>query len=468
MVSSTSKIKKSVSFYKSKTKIGLANMLYVARRYDESKKLLLTVIRINPILPDVWIMMGMIQEELSDHKRAVGFFLIAALIKPKDLSLWHIIAVKTFRNFMYPEAIECYRQIIFKNKRNFKTKLERALLFWETGCRGLAISVAQQINLEKCKNPHFNLNLAKTISKWYYNIGKYEKAAQTLFNAFSKYKQICDEDILNVMVEILMKKSLFQEAYDMLMTSNYLTTEHNKFCKNFFNLNLNFKICSVRQGYCQEENQCLNLHDYNLEEFGYLSIDYVHNYFMRVPNHKSLDYLKPLIGSPKWDHPAIFARIAKCQKILGDTQLLQEAYHISIIPKKVETAKSKDAVYELSGMYKSLGWLYIIEMLISILKKENFILSSITFRYVELNGDDYNYILNKLQNFACDKKFFFTGFKITHCVVFYGKNQTTLGDKRKLNMITNHYLQNKHKLSRTMLNELRLANHLPYFLDKKN
>lgn len=49
------------------------------------------VIRLAPNLPDSYHTLGLVYSSLKDYKKAMNFYMIAALLTPKDSSLWKML-----------------------------------------------------------------------------------------------------------------------------------------------------------------------------------------------------------------------------------------------------------------------------------------------------------------------------------------------------------------------------------------
>jgi len=245
-------------------------------------------------------------------------------------------------------------------KKHIRAKLERALLFWEIGCRGLAISAVQRLLPVVKNNKNIYLNLTKLLSKWCFKVRKYKKASQLLYNAFLHLRLLFDFNLLFLLTEIFMKKSLFQEIYDILRIICCFNSIQENIKRHYIDLRAKTKICSVRCGYYRENKLFLNLYELDLEKFGYAIIDSINNYKELNWHQKSLDLLKPLIGSPKWDYIAIFLKVATFHRRLGDIQLLQEVYYLYLMNKKFGFPEYNDAIFELSDVYKSFDCIYFV------------------------------------------------------------------------------------------------------------
>lgn len=49
------------------------------------------VVRLEPNLPDPYHILGLVHSAIGDYEKEMGFYMIAALLSPKDPSLWKIL-----------------------------------------------------------------------------------------------------------------------------------------------------------------------------------------------------------------------------------------------------------------------------------------------------------------------------------------------------------------------------------------
>ncbi|XP_073226150.1 uncharacterized protein [Cicer arietinum] len=71
--------------------LGDANLHYANRRYDMAIAVLSEVVRLEPNLPDPYHILGLVHSAIGDYEKEMGFYMIAALLSPKDPSLWKIL-----------------------------------------------------------------------------------------------------------------------------------------------------------------------------------------------------------------------------------------------------------------------------------------------------------------------------------------------------------------------------------------
>merc|ERR1719188_80519 len=148
-------------------KLGEAHLLYTAQSFQKAKTKIKDLIQTLPSISDAWITLAMIYDASNDPMRAVNFYLIAAIIRSRDLELWRLLSIKTFKLGMILEAVECCNQNIARNKSNANLKQEKALMLWEAGYRHQAITVLELLYTEQQKKGYSDQDLAKSLC-WYF------------------------------------------------------------------------------------------------------------------------------------------------------------------------------------------------------------------------------------------------------------------------------------------------------------
>jgi general transcription factor 3C polypeptide 3 (transcription factor C subunit 4) len=199
--------------------LGFAKILYTNERYMDSKNMLVKILNLDPSKSNAWTIMALVHEVLKKHKKALDFFMIAALIKPKALRLWNSIAIKTFNLGMFIETINCYDLIVTNHKNSFTARRKKALLLWEMGCRNLAITSLNTLHIENIKKRNLDLQLINTLSRWYYKTKQKKHATKILIAGLRFESKSCKFSIVKILATIYIEKKSFHKAFDLIATA---------------------------------------------------------------------------------------------------------------------------------------------------------------------------------------------------------------------------------------------------------
>lgn len=93
--------------------------------------MLMEVIRLAPNLADPYHVLGVLHETVGNSKKALDFFMIAAHLTPKDLSLWKRLAAMSTDHHLVRQAVYCYSQVLKRDREDVDARFDRALLYAE-------------------------------------------------------------------------------------------------------------------------------------------------------------------------------------------------------------------------------------------------------------------------------------------------------------------------------------------------
>ena len=193
-------------------KLGEANLLYAQRRHSEAISLLREVIRLAPYSPDAYNTLGVLYEEVGDHKRSLDFSMIAAHLTPKDVSLWRRLADLSARSGYIRQTIYCLTQVIRRDRDDIDAKYERALLLAELGENRKALDGLEAVRSARPTDPE----VVKHLARLYYRTGQYEKGAECLRDFISRYPDATDLTHINLLAELLSSPEM--EAWEEVIT----------------------------------------------------------------------------------------------------------------------------------------------------------------------------------------------------------------------------------------------------------
>jgi general transcription factor 3C polypeptide 3 (transcription factor C subunit 4) len=344
-------------------KLGEAHLLYTAQSFQKAKFKIKEIIQILPSITDAWITLAMIHDVSNDFMKAVNFYLIAAIIRSRDLELWRLLSIKTFKLGMILEAVECFNQNIARNKFNFNLKQEKALMLWEAGYRHQAMTVFELLYTEQQKKGFSDQNLAKHLCRCYYKIKNNIKAAKLLARAVLTINIFKGDDaIINILASIYIEMTFFKDAYKVICRAKSCKSAPNMIKELPIELQIKAHICKMRIGLVTKNmNQTTILDEQNLDEYGDLYIDLSHTYFELKKYHLTIDFLRPLICSSIWDDITVSLKIATCLLKINDIQQSQELYHIILNEQEILTPYSMIPLFEVTYFYISIERLHLVK-----------------------------------------------------------------------------------------------------------
>ena len=185
-------------------KLGEANMMYAQQRNTEAISLLREVVRLAPYSPDAYTTLGLLYEEVGDHKRSLDFSMIAAHLTPKDVSLWRRLADLSMRCGYVRQTIYCLSQVIKRDRDDIDAKYERALLLAEIQDNRKALESLESVRSARPSDPE----VVKHLARLYYRMSQHEKAVAVLREFISNYRSETDLTHINLLAELLSSPDL--------------------------------------------------------------------------------------------------------------------------------------------------------------------------------------------------------------------------------------------------------------------
>ncbi|XP_076887553.1 uncharacterized protein LOC143537738 [Bidens hawaiensis] len=114
-------------------KLGDATQDYAHGRYEEAIPLLKKIIRISPSLVEPYHTLGLIHNVMGDKKRALAFYMLAAHLTPKDVSLWKLLVTFALEQGNCGHARYCLERAIQANPEDMGLQCQWVSLFPELG-----------------------------------------------------------------------------------------------------------------------------------------------------------------------------------------------------------------------------------------------------------------------------------------------------------------------------------------------
>ncbi|XP_071165996.1 general transcription factor 3C polypeptide 3-like [Mytilus edulis] len=198
--------------------MGEANMKFAKGEYDEAISMCSELIRTAPKAIQPFQTLAMIYEEIGDVDKSMQFSLIAAYLKPADADAWIRLAEMALEKNDVNQAIKFYTYAIRADPNNTGTMWERCRLFEEIGHHKRALEgyiiVLKHLPEDEAEK---YLQLARSVSKSYYEMGEKEMAVSTMKNAFESHPEFVTSEDVNLYIELLLTDKQFIQTVQVLV-----------------------------------------------------------------------------------------------------------------------------------------------------------------------------------------------------------------------------------------------------------
>jgi general transcription factor 3C polypeptide 3 (transcription factor C subunit 4) len=186
-----------------KSVMGQANLRVARGDLEEAIKICMEIIRQAPDVPEPFLTLEMIYEEMEDEEKRFQFALIAAHLQPRDVDQWLKTAHLAVDRGELKTALTCYSKVLGLNPSNLEVLWKKASLQVDVGEYGKAVESYQKI-MEHLPESQANeyLRAAMETAKIHNDVDHIDKAVEVLKAAFSKYPQHVDETAVNMLAEL--------------------------------------------------------------------------------------------------------------------------------------------------------------------------------------------------------------------------------------------------------------------------
>uniref|UniRef100_A0A7S2ZGK1 General transcription factor 3C polypeptide 3 n=1 Tax=Rhodosorus marinus TaxID=101924 RepID=A0A7S2ZGK1_9RHOD len=228
--------------------MGEANTLYMRREFDDALKILRRIAKDAPKAIPPYHTLGLIHEELNDPRRALDYYMIAALLERSDAALWRKNALHSMSLGNIDQAIFCFSMAVKYSKGKDLASLERlAELREERRDIRRAAETFERL-LRRTPERH---DVVFRIADLYESIALPEKSVNVLYTAMEQVLaegdlEKVDPRMMNKMVEGLFVLRKYVDAGALLTRYCLLTAGHDE--KFPVDLRVRQAICNIRLG----------------------------------------------------------------------------------------------------------------------------------------------------------------------------------------------------------------------------
>ncbi|XP_076887573.1 uncharacterized protein LOC143537758 [Bidens hawaiensis] len=338
-------------------KLGDATLHYAHGRYEEAIPLLKEIIKISPNLAEPYHTLGLIYNSMGNQKRALGFYMLAVHLSPKDASLWKLLVRWSIEQGNRGQARYCLDRAIKADPEDMGLRYQRASLFLELGEHQKAAEQYDQIwHLRP-----MNLEALKTAAKLYQKCGRQERGINNLEDYLKKTPKDADVDVVCLLALFLMSESAHEKALQ------HIHQAYSSVKELPVELSIKAGICHVHLGNLEKAEDCFSvLTRKNVNDYAHLVIE-VADSFMSVRNHEfALKYYLMLEGSDGGNKGHLNGNIGRCYYLLhARAQAIDYMYkaleeldsdieaRLDLVSYLLEESKENEAISVLSPPHDS-------------------------------------------------------------------------------------------------------------------
>ncbi|KAI3726599.1 hypothetical protein L1987_66397 [Smallanthus sonchifolius] len=302
-------------------KLGDATLFYAHGRYEEAIPLLRDIIFISPNLPDPYHTLGLIYNAMGDKKKALGFYMLAVHMTPKDASLWKLLVTWSLEQGNRGQARYCLDKAIKADPEDMGLRYHRASLFVELGEHKKAAESYDQIWQLRPKN----IEALKTAATLYRKCGQHERSINILEDYLKKNLEDADLSVVLLLASFLMSENVHEKALDHIQ---YAHQTYSAVKELPVELLIKAGLCHVHLGNLEKAEDFFSvLTQKNVNDCGHLVLE-VADSLMSFKNHESaLKYYLMLEGSAGGNKGLLNLNIGRCYYFLSArTQAIDYLY----------------------------------------------------------------------------------------------------------------------------------------------
>ncbi len=201
-----------VNVYNSESYLGLGNVYSKQRKYDKAIKMYKEAIRIEPYVPESYYGLGIIYRKQRNYSEAIKCYKEAIRINPTYSNIYVYIGDVYGEQGNYSEAMRWYKESIKKIPPNrfFCPYEGLGLVYRKLG----KASQAEENFLTMVKRQPFNYESYYNLARYYYQVGKIDKAIYNVEKALSFHSIVEDK-----------ARILRLKGFILLIQENYAAAE---------------------------------------------------------------------------------------------------------------------------------------------------------------------------------------------------------------------------------------------------
>ncbi|KAJ0085375.1 hypothetical protein Patl1_06855 [Pistacia atlantica] len=221
--------------------LGEATLHYAHGRFEQAVSALNKVILLAPNLPDSYHTLGLIHDTLGDKNKACHFYVVAAILSPKDSSLWKELLVWSLEKGNTGLARYCLDKAIKADPKDISLRFYIASFYVELGDFERAAESYEQIH-KLCPD---DIEALKTGAKLYIKCGKIERSVGMLEDYLKDHPSEVDLSVIDQLIDILMSSNAHDKALQHIEHANTVYFSGKEVPVN---LKIKAGICHIQLG----------------------------------------------------------------------------------------------------------------------------------------------------------------------------------------------------------------------------
>lgn len=366
--------------------MGEANIKFAQGDHEKAISICMDIIKMAPEAYMPFQTLGLIYEDQGDLKKSLQYSLISAYLNPVDRNSWIRLAELCQELGDKQQATLCYTKALRaepQNPQNLDLFWSRSHLYEELGEKKKALEgYKSMLRITPSQDGERYMEIARTITKHYYEEDDKVSAMETMRNAFEANSENVTAEDVNLFMELLMTQRQFLQAIEVLVNH----------CGVVFQLNVNrewskavpigisliengaVKISSVaipeilpidlrvKLGICLIQNKLFTiaqvvinqLFQESVEDVGDLYLDVAEAYMDQRCFVDAKPILKKLVNSENYNLAAVWLRLAECLNSLGEVERAVDAYSrvVEMAPSHIEARMSLSTLQSQLGKHE--------------------------------------------------------------------------------------------------------------------
>ncbi|MCO5600950.1 hypothetical protein L7F22_055067 [Adiantum nelumboides] len=302
-------------------KLGEANLFYAMSEYDKALQLLEEIVRLAPNMPEPYHTLGLVYNSMGNRKKAINFYMLAAHLKPKDVSLWKRIAAWSLEEGLsIGQAIYCLRRAAKSDPEDVLVKWELASLFAELKEFAKAAETYEAIlsihptDVEACK----------MAAKMRQQSGRTDEATNILKKLLHEHPTEADLTVVNLLADLYMENRAFSSVITCIEEARTI------YCAGQglpLDLAIKTGIAHAHLGNEKVAREyCEALHKEQAEEVAELILQVGDAYKVMGQHKSAMQYYAMLDGVAFFQNKSVWTKLSECHLALGDHVAAVELY----------------------------------------------------------------------------------------------------------------------------------------------
>mmetsp|Transcript_17429 Transcript_17429/g.48575 ORF Transcript_17429/g.48575 Transcript_17429/m.48575 type:complete len:953 (-) Transcript_17429:429-3287(-) len=337
---------------------------YALGRHKPAAELLTEVIRRMPNHPDAYRLMGLLNEDMGNKRRALAFFMLEAHLTKKDAEPWKRVARLSMELGLRRQAVYCLKGLIRRTKDNLSARHDKAVLLAELGEPNKAISELEAVQKLSDGNPE----VPKIIVRLYHQVGKPRKAMEAMEAYLQQFPQKSDLTHINILCELYVQFQMYAEAQQLIDRAEAVLCSGGSLPVDLL---VKRGICLFHDNQREAAKHCVmplldmsGCHDL---------VEQVADMFQEGEDYQTaLSFYEVLLDEQARRRPGLLRNVTACYRNLGSlgmaVKLYEEAiadvdpsedlaleYVLAVCELKIEMGRQKEAHEIILGFVNSRG-----------------------------------------------------------------------------------------------------------------